>query len=387
MTSRQTVVLGSREYTLSPDPRLRPGSLNQSIVSAQLRDEHTLQAPAVEVVAETSFPKLTARSTVDGLAGLVGIPERAVPQLSVVSYDIPFSVRARRYVPFRTVAQLPAQATFPDTFARVDLGIVSLHREPVILRGRVSRPGAGGAVPVAGATVSITGYWLEIPPVLAPPPATPPNLLSLRPEVYFDRGVAAQIRRRDFTVTTDVSELLSDAPAGVMELRLSNRVGIVAGEILRIDATDSYRTEFVTVAAVSGSSSADQPAQITLEFAGRLDHRAGAVVERVTPLAPGANNALASAAVPGDATVLTAALAGIAGATTVEIDDGITPPEYHLVAQFSTTTDADGFYRLPPLNRVGQLELTADDGVSPAVRQTVIPNYELIQNTVDFSLN
>jgi len=71
----------------------------------------------------------------------------------------------------------------------------------------------------------------------------------------------------------------------------------------------------------------------------------------------------------------------------VEIDDGVAPPEYHLVAQFSTTTDADGFYRLPPLNRVGQLELTADDGVAPAVRQTVIPNYELIQNTVDFSLN
>jgi len=209
----------------------------------------------------------------------------------------------------------------------------------------------------------------------------------MRPEVYFDRGVAAQIRRRDFTVTTDVSELLSDAPAGIAEVRLSNRAGIVAGEILRIDATDSYRTEFVTVAAVSGSSSADQPAQITLEFAGRLDHRAGALVERVTPQAPGANNALASAAVPGDATVLTAALAGMAGATTVEIDDGVAPPEYHLVAQFSTTTDADGFYRLPPLNRVGQLELTADDGVSPAVRQTVIPNYELIQNTVDFSLN
>jgi hypothetical protein len=387
VTSRQSVVLESREYTLSPDPRLRPGSLNQSIVSAQLRDEHTLQAPSVEVTAETSFPKLTARSTVEGLAGVVGIPERAVPQLSAVSYDIPFSVRARRYVPFRTVARLPAQPTFPDTFARVDLGVVSLHREPVILRGRVSRAGAAGTVPVSGATVSITGYWVDIPPVLAAPPAMPPNLLSLRPEVYFDRGVAAQIRRRDLTITTDVSQLLSDAPAGVMELRLSNRVGIAAGEILRIDATDSYRTEFVTVAAVSGSSSAEQPAQITLAFAGRLDHRAGAVVERVTPQAPGANNALASAAVPGDASVLTAALAGMAGATTVEIDDGMAPPEYHLVAQFSTTTDADGFYRLPPLNRVGQLELTADDGVSPAVRQTVIPNYELIQNTVDFSLN
>src|SRR5687768_16998300 len=118
MTSRQTVVLGSREYVISPDPRQRPGSLNQSIVSAQLRDEHTGQAPAVEVTAATSFLKLTARSTVEGLAGLVGIPERAVPQLSAVSYDIPFSVSARRYVPFRTVAQVTAQATFPDTFAR-----------------------------------------------------------------------------------------------------------------------------------------------------------------------------------------------------------------------------------------------------------------------------
>jgi len=85
--------------------------------------------------------------------------------------------------------------------------------------------------------------------------------------------------------------------------------------------------------------------------------------------------------------LLTAALAGIAGASTIEIADGIAPPEYHIVSQFSVLTDPGGFYRLPALNRVGQLELAVDDGVNPIVHMIVVPNYELAQNIVNIALN
>jgi hypothetical protein len=387
LTSRQTWTTDDRFYIISPDARLRPGRITQSIVSAEFRDEHTGRAPAVELVAGTRFPKLTPRSTVDGLAGLTGVPERALPFLRTDPYDVDFSVAARRYLPFATNAHFANQPTFSDTFARRDLGVIELHRENVELLGRVVRVSAAGTAPVSGATVRITGYWLRIPtPIAAPPPAAP-DLVSLRPGVYLNRSSAtARLRRRDFAVTPDISELLEDAAAGTAQWRLSNRLGIAPGEILRIDAVDPELTEYLTVLSVSGSSVPGQPAEIVLRYPGRVDHRPGARVERMTAGAPGANNALVSDAMPGDVVVLTAGLAGIAGATTVEIDDGGPDPEYHIVSLFSVTTDAGGYYRLPALNRVGQLELTADDGVNPAVHNIVVPNYESAQNIADIVL-
>jgi hypothetical protein len=334
--------------------------------------------------AFTAFPHLTARSTTEGIAGLTGIPERALPKLRTDPKDVDFRVTARRYLPFVTAAHFTQQNSFPDTFTPRDLGLVLLHRESVDLSGRVVRATATGNVPAGGVTVSITGYWLLIPTPASSAPATPPNLISLHPGVYLNRSAgAAGVRRRDFINTPDASELLDDAPAGLASLRLSNRVGLGPGEILRINPDDAGRTEFLIVKTAAGSSDPTQAAQVTLRYPGRLDHRPGTRVERVTAAAPGTKNDLISDAIPGDAAALTSALTGIGGAATIEIDDGGPDPEYHTVALLSVTTDAGGFYRLPALNRVGQLELTADDGVNPPVRRIVVPNYELAENLVD----
>jgi hypothetical protein len=388
MTSRQTITYPDRYYVLSPDPRLRAGRTTQAIVMSHFQDEHTGNPPTAALTAFTAFPHLTARSTAEGIAGLTGIPERALPKLRIHPYDVDFRVTARRYLPFVTTAHFANQNTFPDTFTPRDLSLVQLHRESVELSGRVVRATATGNVPAPGVMVSITGYWLLIPTPASSPPATPPNLVSLQAGVYLNRSAAsARIRRRDFTLTPDVSELLDDAPAGFATLRLSNRVGIGPGEILRIDPDDPGLTEYLIVLSVTGSSDPTQPAQVTLRYPGRVGHRPGAGVQRVTAAAPGTDNNLISDAIPEDAVVLSSATTGIAGAVTIEIDDGGPDPEYHTVSLFSVATDAGGFYRLPALNRVGQLELTADDGVNPPVRRIVVPNYELAENLVDIVLS
>jgi hypothetical protein len=388
MTSRQTYTSGDRSYVVSLDARLRAGRVTQAIVLAQFQDEHTGASVVTEVSARTMFPHLTPRSTSEGLAGLTGIPERAIPMLRTAPYDVPFIVNARRYVPFVKAVHFDPQNLFPDSFTPRDLGVIQLHRESVELVGRVVRTTAAGPVPVSNATVSITAYWLRIPSAPVIPPADAPNLVSLQAGMYLNRSAGtAWIRRRDFVITSDTSELLDDAPAGVGSIRLSNRLGLASGEIVRIDAGDLGRTEFLIVKSVAGSSDATQPAQIAVQYPGRVHHHSGATAERVTLAAPGPDNALVSDAIPGDATVLSAALNGIAGAATIEIHDGSPEPEYHGVALFSTTTDAGGFYRLPALNRVGQLELTADDGVNPPVRRIVVPNYDLAQNLLDVVLN
>jgi hypothetical protein len=43
----------------------------------------------------------------------------------------------------------------------------------------------------------------------------------------------------------------------------------------------------------------------------------------------------------------------------IEIDDGTGDPEYHTLTLYRATSDADGQWRLPPLSRVSQVQLTA----------------------------
>jgi len=71
-------------------------------------------------------------------------------------------------------------------------------------------------------------------------------------------------------------------------------------------------------------------------------------------------------------------------ATTVSIDDGVLAIEYHSVSYFTATTVAGGFYRLPPLSRVAQLNLQANNGtLSPPL--TFVPDYADEENKVDIT--
>ena len=58
------------------------------------------------------------------------------------------------YLPVRLSGSFGAEAGYPGAFAPIDLGVVSLHREPVTIAGRAVSH--GGAVR-AGATVSLDG--------------------------------------------------------------------------------------------------------------------------------------------------------------------------------------------------------------------------------------
>ena len=163
MTSRQTITFPDRYYVISPDPRLRAGRITQAIVMAHFQDEHTGLPPTAALNAFTAFPRLTARSTTEGIAGLTGIPERALPKLRTDPYDVDFRVTARRYLPFVTAAHFSNQGAFPDTFTPRDLGLVRLHRESVELFGRVVRATAAGNVPVAGVTCKHHGILAADP--------------------------------------------------------------------------------------------------------------------------------------------------------------------------------------------------------------------------------
>jgi hypothetical protein len=105
----------------------------------------------------------------------------------------------------------------------------------------------------------------------------------------------------------------------------------------------------------------------------------------VTPQPAGLDIALGVDAAAGDACVLLTAMAAIGPATVIELHGGASPAEYHQVLRFSTVTDADGQYRLPPISRVAQIELEVTDGVHAPLVPAVSPDYSLPENRVDFT--
>jgi hypothetical protein len=385
---RRTVTQGRWTYTISPDVDLPRGALPSAIVAARLVDELTGSPPRGPVRVSCDSPALTPRVAEDGLVGLAAVPYLAFPQLAVETYTITLGIEADGYVPVRRSVTLGPQAGFPDSFALLELGRVDLHREPVAIVGTVTA-GAPGATPAPNAAVRVTGIWRTPPPANVAMPASTPNVVSLRPRIYFDRSAAGGgcLRRREMiSVGGDTRVLLEDAVAGSSSLRVSNCLGVAPGGILLVGAGVPDLAEYMTVQSVAGASTPDQTATIVLTYALRNRHPAGAVVQRVTPQAPGADNPFEADAAAGDACALLASMSGLAAAQVIEILGGAPPSEYHLLSRFETLSDAAGHYRLPPLSRVAQLEIQADDGVHPPSTQAVSPEYGLVENLVDFSI-
>jgi hypothetical protein len=110
-------------------------------------------------------------------------------------------------------------------------------------------------------------------------------------------------------------------------------------------------------------------------------------VRRVTPQPGGPNNQLNREAIPGDTCVFLNSMNALGLANVVEIFGGGVglPSEYHRVSHFQTTSDTSGYFRLPPLSRVAQLEIQADDGgIHQTIRRTLVPNYDERENRLDF---
>jgi len=180
-----------------------------------------------------------------------------------------------------------------DEFTPADLGVLPLHRQPVVIRGRAVRRGVG---PLPGATVRVTKMWRQPPPFnvatdpeppvpgMVPPPGpwppswTPP-IGSIDPPLYRDRPASATVTVHDVAAARGRQQVPARRGAG-------RRRGRPAQQPRRPRSHrphpgrrgDPDRMECLPVTAVDGASSADQPASITLAFGCARAHRAGVQV-------------------------------------------------------------------------------------------------------------
>ena len=189
--------------------------------------------------------------------------------------------------------------------------------------------------------------------------------------------------------------LMDDTPKGGNSMRLANPGSLLPNDLLSVDASEPDLTEHMGVATVTSGATAGQPLKITLRHPLAYQHRRDALVRRVVLQPSGINNLLdqdLNVSDPNanaqDVCVLLNSSNDLdqpAGqAFVAEITSGPTV-EYHRFKTFSVTSDAQGFFRLPQLSRVAQLEITADRGAgNPLISSVFSPDYTNPANRVDF---
>jgi len=331
---------------------------------------------------------ISPRVAPGGLAAFAAIPVLAFSNLKHASYTIAVNLQAEGYIPIFRSVPIAQDLNFPISFVPFDLGDMALHRLPTEISGRVVVDNGITATAVVGAALSLTGLWHTPPPanlVVAP---DPPDLVSLNPGIYFDRAAAgSQVQGLNFLGAPGPDkQLIRDAPAGQSRLSLSDRVLIAANDILAIDIVDSERTEYVAIQSVAGATADNLPATITLVANLRSNHRQGATVHKVQFQNVGPVIALTQDAILGDVCAFVNGVANLGGAPFVSLQQGVHPVEYHAARYFQAVSDAQGFFRFPPISRVAQCAVHCHDGVHPDPNPdpTHRPDYESEVSRIDF---
>lgn len=373
-------------YTFCPDTAPAAADRMRAVLAARAVDEITQDTLTVDITARTSTPDMTPRCAPFGRIGLVGRPARAFPGLDVNPVELDLRISAPGYIPLNLGGALGPLAGFPGVFTPLDLGDVHLHRIAVGLRGRTLQRGGLQPWVVDGADITLQGWWPVMPEAGMPPMPTmqTPDLAHTEPCLYAPRAIGAMVRRRNLPALPGAGKaLLLPAAQGTRRLRLSDRVSLAAGSVLIVDPDDVGRCERMAVTQVDPSSSPDQPAWITLAHPLAFAHPENTRCEVAAPQLPGVANALTRTAIPGDEVLFLDGLSGLVEGSVLEIDDGASPPEFHITRLYRTTSDASGYFRLPPISRVAMVLLRAQRaGLAPPEDMRLAPDYRVSENRI-----
>jgi len=385
--SCRTEATVDHNYRFCPDPAPVVADRLRALLRARLLDEITGEPIEVDARLRTDVHGAHVHRVAGGNVGLVGQPARLFPALASTAVQLDLMVEAIGYLPRTLAGTLGPLPGFPAAFAPLELGDVDLHRRAVSVRGRCVQRASLAPAAVSGATVRVDGVWFTFPPPNVSPAMLmqPPNLVHLTPGFYAQRDAAtASVQRRDLLpVAGQDKRLLVPASLGSRRLRLSDRIGLAAGMPLRIDAADPGHIEDIVIDALDVTFSDDQPAWLTLAHPLACTHIDGALCMASVPQAAGTGNDLARDAIAGDECAFLASLTAIAEGITVEVSDGVTPPEYHQAQLYETLSDANGYFRLPPVARAAMVLIHAEHGaLSPPGDFSFAPDYRLADNRI-----
>ncbi len=290
-------------------------------------------------------------------------------------------------------------AVFPDSFATPPPVIAALRRRPVTIVGRVvTRDSAANvSTPVVNASVTVTDFWRTRAAVNANPangamtdpvPALRQFAVSIAPGVLAPRAAAALVGSVVLPSAVDDRRTTAPAAADQRSLRVDRREnfspspGPLPNRLMLVDAGDPAAAEYQTVSTITPMGSPAEPARLTLELPLARTHAQGCRLARMNPAAlPPGVLTLASAAERGDRCLFLDAPLGSPPAT-LRITGGPVD-EFQTFAPLSVRTDGDGYFRLPPLQRMARIALTVDDGGNMLPPIEVDPDYSQAEQRVD----
>lgn len=389
----RTKVFDAISYDYCPDDLPPPADRIQRLMHGRFIDELTGNPISAQLTVSSQLENVRTRASASAVAGLIANPARRFPGLATNTVELDMTVRCRGFIqqsfsadlgPFNTGVGDPAD--FPNYFATVDLGDIGLHRQATVIRGRCVHNDGVSRTPLSNAAVQLTGVWHQFPAADVDQLAVvaAPDIIFLLQGLYSARRIGIdQVRQRSLQAQIgEEKTLVLPAAAGATQVRLSDRVNLVAGQVLGIEVGHSERVEYLQVVSVDGASTDTQAATVTLAYPLLTDHREGVNAVRVNPQPAGNANDLVLHAITGDQTLFLDALTDIDN-TTVEIS-GAGAAEYHRVHLYSVFSDGDGYFSLPPISRVAMMQLHASHAVPPTDVDTIFsPDYEQFINRID----
>lgn len=331
---------------------------------ARFVDETSGRAVGAPVTLRVDRSELQAVAGRDGFAGLVAVPGAVYPDLAAMPVPIEIRAEVRGYLPVVLNDMIVAAPDHPQGFEPAGPVLpVPMQPLPVALAGRVTREAADLPVPVAGADVVLSGHWPHEPPLGATQPIITAELVEVRPALAADEAAGAAVRRINVTPALPATRLGSSAPAGATRIVLEDRGGLLPGRWLELSPGDAARAEIVRIAAVAALPPSPFAGEVTLVHPLGFAHVAGSAAERRTITAVGPSRALTRAAALGGRTLFVDLASGLFASGWLRIGTGNTA-QVRRVRAYATQTDAEGFFRLPPVHRIAQAFLDISDGLT-----------------------
>jgi hypothetical protein len=243
----------------------------------------------------------------------------------------------------------------------------------MIIHGRTVESRHDGIAAFGNARIRLTGIWKNLARLAERQPDMP-SVIFVRPPLNIGQpgGIVCSsvtLRPASGAATTLVQRVVS----GDKRIALADVANLQKGDVIRLDSVDPNREEVTAIESVDLS----MPTVVLtrpLTFA----HRAGTRVEKCEVDGSAAKTTLMLRASRGESTLFLRDLQPVQSCNYFRIGD-----EIHRVDGYETTSDADGFYQLPPLQRVGQVQLEA----SAQGRKVVVkfqPDFAMPRNQVDF---
>lgn len=310
------------------------------------------QRPLPQFQVTTDWPGLTTKIARDGFFCLAGVDDLLFPV-----YPVAFNITVT--APFHYPITLPVNILTSSDLP-ISLPDIALLYKPIRLQGRVTLDDPDHT-PVAGASVLIDDT----------------AVLTLRTPLHFDHTNGTPTRPISLTGTGTVKTLISAAAQFSDIITLSDRTGLLPGDVLRLGTSDRY--EYAIIASIAGNLA--DPGDVAL----------AAVLQRALPV--GASAELINVGVPGvgvglqDDVLAGEGLLRLVGALTavhIFIDDANPAQiEYHTL---NAESDAAGYYRLDGIGRLDAFTLHAAAGPDNDDQEWAI-NYRQPVNEINFRLD